>query len=134
MAKLTVNLDDPEIGPIIKRLMRSGVSRIINSDELVGHFIYIMAAGHRPPIKCGITSNLKKRHRNLVTQSGRNLRIAFCYPMDSEAQARSAEAMAHKALENYRTIGEWFDISPKKARELVGRCLEYFEGFEPETY
>lgn len=118
--EIDVDMNDPAVAKIIKNLMKCGVVEIVDDiDDIDGHCIYILAVGNRSPVKCGITSNLKRRCRALSSSSGRNLRVVFAYPLSDNSEARKMESAAHAALSNFRTRGEWFKVTPKRAKEIV---------------
>ncbi len=83
--------------------------------------VYVICPQAKWPIKIGISDNAAKRLTQLQTGHWSRLKVAAYWVCESAAKARQIESIAHSALEkkNKRLLGEWFDIRPDKAAELV---------------
>ena len=88
------------------------------SDEL--HFVYIIATviGGAPsaPVKVGITKSITSRFGALQTASPNKLEVYFAAPVPTRGNAQNIEKGFHHVLRKHRLNGEWFDLSPLKAK------------------
>lgn len=83
--------------------------------------IYAVSPDNRWPTKIGISTAPAKRVIDLQTASWRRLDIAGYAYCESFRDARAVEAKTHELLKGDAKIlhGEWFDIKPDKAMEIV---------------
>lgn len=84
-------------------------------------FVYVMSC--RGFCKIGIAGDIVKR---LITvQSGNPFRVEleakYAVP---RVYVRRAEAIAHQALDSWRGLGEWFKVTPAKAKQAVEESIE----------
>lgn len=104
------------------------------SDEM--HFVYIIATlrDGKPsePVKVGITKSIASRFNTLQTASPNKLEVYFAAPVPNRENAAKIEKGFHHVLRKHRLNGEWFDISPGKAKVYlyiaVGTYLNSFVG------
>ena len=68
--------------------------------------IYLISDGTF--IKIGITSNIRKRIKNLQTGNPNKLKVIFTYYVDN---AEQLEMELHKKFKRKRKAGEWFDLT-----------------------
>lgn len=110
--------------------------------ELTGfekpHFIYVIAhesagGGITGPVKIGITSNPDARLATLKTASPKPLDIAFVFVAPNKEYARDIEAAFHKIRAKDRLHGEWFNLSPLMAVELMCMNMRAFLEREMEV-
>lgn len=83
--------------------------------------IYAVSPDNRWPTKIGISTIPSQRVAALQTACWRRLDIAAYVYCDSVKDARAVEQKTHKILSDDAKImnGEWFDIKPDKAMEVV---------------
>lgn len=80
--------------------------------------VYVISApGH--PVKIGIAKDPERRLTELQTGSPHRLMIHFTA---SVSNGRSVERACHMTLSAKRLEGEWFDITPDDAIEVVRRA------------
>ena len=68
--------------------------------------IYLISDGTF--IKIGITSNIRKRIKNLQTGNPHKLKVLFTWYVEN---AEQLEIQLHKKFERKRKSGEWFDLT-----------------------
>lgn len=93
--------------------------------------VYVVAPDNSWPSKIGISQNPVKRLLSLQTSCWRKLDIhKYCYA-ENFAAARKVEQKAHQILvdDGKAMLGEWFDIRPDKAMEVV-EFASQIEGVE----
>lgn len=86
--------------------------------------IYAISPDNGWPTKIGISQNPVKRLINLQGACWKRLDIArYCYAEDFTA-ARAVEKKVHETLKSDGLLlhGEWFDIRPEKALEIIEFC------------
>jgi hypothetical protein len=71
------------------------------------------------PQKIGIAIDAKSRLDALQTGCPFNLTIHHTTPPLTERAARKAEILAHRLLRAFRQRGEWFNVTPERAIEVV---------------
>jgi len=83
--------------------------------------VYVIAPIDGWPCKIGISASPHKRVSALQTASWKQLRVYWSAHLPSAAEARALEAKAHAVLteRNLWLHGEWFDLRPDKAIELL---------------
>lgn len=74
-------------------------------------YIYALRNELTKQIKVGTTKNPDKRKRDLETAAG--MLLQTIYLGKTTGDAYKLESLIHKKLSEYRTIGEWFNCSPK---------------------
>lgn len=83
-------------------------------------YIACQLAAVDPPIKIGISTQLKSRLSGL--QSGSSVRLSFYEVWDIAAfseKGRDVERFFHELCESDRLIGEWFNVRPETARQRI---------------
>lgn len=115
--------------------------------------IYIIAPIDGWPCKIGISTSPVKRINGLQTSVWKQLEVKWCGYLASVHEARELEKRSHMALTSLAKWlhGEWFDLRPDKAAELVafeaaiagievttklpaGPALDYVERFFAERF
>lgn len=83
--------------------------------------IYVVAPDGNWPCKVGISTNPYKRLIGLQTSVWKPLKVTSCYWAKTIKEARELEKQVHKRLtsDNVWLHGEWFDMRPKDAREMI---------------
>lgn len=83
--------------------------------------VYAVSPDNRWPTKIGISQNPLNRLINLQCASWRRLDIAEYFFCADQQKARQIEAKCHAILtEDGKALhGEWFDIRPDKAAEII---------------
>lgn len=84
--------------------------------------LYVIAPLDGWPCKIGISTNPLKRINALQTSVWKQLEVKWCGFVGTTNIARSLERRCHEALtEQAKWLhGEWFDLRPDKAIELIG--------------
>lgn len=94
--------------------------------------VYIIARmkGNRPtrPVKVGISSNPDKRLASLQTANPFPLVLLTTFYCPTRGMAKELEACFHETQSNRRLSGEWFDIAPIEAVELL--CMNFRAAFD----
>jgi DNA-binding transcriptional regulator YdaS (Cro superfamily) len=94
--------------------------------KLAQRDVYIMRCGDSGPVKVGISADTNKRAVGL-TQSGPSVvHVIHRVPFERK-HARLVERVTHALLREYRTRGEWFDVSPSAAMRAVQEAIETIE-------
>lgn len=73
-------------------------------------YVYLIAASPEGPCKIGVSSDPRRRLRQLQTAHPEKLQLWHQEPYDG-ARADLVEAMVHRTLSHKRTRGEWFSIT-----------------------
>lgn len=83
--------------------------------------IYIVAPIDGWPCKVGISTNPMKRISTLQTSCWKQLEVKWCGWAPTMQQAKEVEMKSHASLTNLGLWlhGEWFDMRPEKAADLV---------------
>lgn len=83
--------------------------------------VYVVAPIDGWPCKIGISTNPMKRIATLQTSCWKQLEVAWCGWAPTLQDAKAIEIRAHQALSDQALWlhGEWFDLRPDKAAELV---------------
>lgn len=100
----------------------------------LGSCIYVIENPENGWQKVGMTANLPVRFKSLEAKIGGNLSLQAAAPVLRELM-RIVERRAHNILCNYRTTGEWFDVTTEQAIEAVNIAIEELNAFrsEPDT-
>jgi hypothetical protein len=89
----------------------------------VSTFVYIIShaslGGLAAPVKVGITKSLGSRLASLQTGNSRQIEVAFHFVLASRQDAVFAEAEFHREMAQFRLRGEWFDMEPLYALEVL---------------
>lgn len=103
--------------------------------------VYIIAhmSGRRPvaPVKIGISTDPNGRLSNLQTANPKPLVLLCTFATPERAIAKLLEGAFHEVMGKNRLAGEWFDIDPMGAVELM--CANFrtafnrFLGDDPEA-
>lgn len=83
--------------------------------------LYVVAPLDGWPCKIGVSTAPAKRVSVLQTSVWKQLHVAWCCHLPTLAQAKELERKSHQTLTD-RALwlhGEWFDLRPDKAAELV---------------
>lgn len=92
--------------------------------EKTVHYLYVVAAVENDlpvsPCKIGITGSLAGRLSSLQTGNPKKLEIIACLPIPERRVVEMIENALHEVFEQFRLIGEWFDINPVDA--AIGAC------------
>ena len=91
----------------------------------MSNWVYVMTAGPRH-IKIGVSVDVDERVKSVQTGCPFKVRIVQRW---RSPHARKIERAAHVALAKYRREGEWFDLPPKVAVEVV----EWLIGAHPRN-
>lgn len=81
----------------------------------------------KSPVKVGISSNPAKRIASLQTANPFQLVLLTTFYCPTREMARSLEASFHETQSDRRLWGEWFNIHPMEATELM--CLNFRAAF-----
>jgi hypothetical protein len=81
-------------------------------------FVYVIGAEDGAQ-KIGISNRIETRLTDLQTACPMELKVHGRLRCDTEAQARAVERLAHRILHRQRRRGEWFDVTPERALEVV---------------
>ena len=93
--------------------------------------IYVVSPDGNWPCKVGISTNPYKRLISLQTSVWKPLKVIGCYWAKTVKEAREVEKQVHKRLseDNVWLHGEWFDMRPKDAKEMI-EFVSAVEGLE----
>jgi hypothetical protein len=80
-------------------------------------YVYVIGAEDGPQ-KIGVAIDPQERCRMFQTANHVLLKISLSIPV-SRNQARYVERYAHWLLEDKHVRGEWFDVSPDEARQVI---------------
>jgi hypothetical protein len=90
-------------------------------------YIYVLAtigsAGDCSPIKIGIAGNPAKRLAIIRTACPNPLRMQMFFGPMHRDYARYIEKEVHSLYQKYRLHGEWFDVTPKNAIDLISDVI-----------
>lgn len=83
--------------------------------------VYVIAPMDGWPCKIGVSTNPSKRVNTLQTACWKQLHVAWCCFVGTVNAASKLEKQCHSALSDQGKWlhGEWFDMRPDKASELV---------------
>lgn len=92
------------------------------------HYIYIITVA-KPgepmgPVKIGITSNVPARFATLQTACPYPLVLVHVFTAPDLECARKTERAFHEVQKKHRSYGEWFNLSPIVALQLMCLNLE----------
>lgn len=86
-------------------------------------FVYLIARvdgdGVKAPVKIEIASNPIGRLKDLGTACPYPLDLVETFAMSDREYALKAERLFHRLLKKHRLHGEWFDICPHEAFNLI---------------
>lgn len=89
------------------------------------HYVYIIATVRdgemTSPVKVGITGSVNSRIKQIQTGSAEKVCYAAVFTMPDRSIARGMELAFHTVLSERNKRGEWFDIEPFEAIQLM--CL-----------
>lgn len=97
-------------------------------------YVYIIHQADKiDPIKIGLTNSLFGRLQTIQTGSPYPLKWSEAYKFANKKIARDVEREAHRACDEYRMEGEWFDLSIRDGLNAIHRaamkCLQkYYRG------
>jgi Meiotically up-regulated gene 113 len=84
---------------------------------------YVIAGNHGL-VKIGMSTNPEARLATLQTGSPHKLRLA--YVLATNIDAAQIEGEVHRILDKNRCAGEWFDVTPQRAEEVVNSVCDSF--------
>jgi hypothetical protein len=95
------------------------------------HYLYVISAIENDvpvaPCKIGLTSNLTSRLSGLQTGNSKKLEIISFVRVPVRALVQAIEQEIHSHFDEFRLVGEWFDICPVDA--AIGVCTMAHEAF-----
>lgn len=87
------------------------------------HYVYVVAYPKENvwegPVKVGITKALKGRLQGIQTGSPHPVGFAWAFAVPNRAIARQLEESFHETQKRFALKGEWFDMNPTKAVQLM---------------
>jgi hypothetical protein len=86
-------------------------------------YLYVIYAGDGIH-KIGISNDPISRMNQIQIGNHRKLRLAVSIVFGSRDAARFVKKQLHDALSEYRTNGEWFNVSPQILGTTIFECLE----------
>lgn len=86
-------------------------------------WLYLLREPKKHFLKIGISGDVEKRRRSLITASGRELILIDAWHGTTET-ARGWEKRVHKKLKRHRARGEWFRCHPSKAEWIIERHVQ----------
>lgn len=86
-------------------------------------FVYVIGSV-KGPQKIGVAANPDGRLTQLRTGHPFPLAVHAHFEFPTEAEARTVERTAHKALKEKRLSGEWFEITTSEAVAAVESAIE----------
>jgi hypothetical protein len=94
----------------------------------MSHFVYVITVD-RPgtisgPVKIGVSSNVHGRLAALQTSCPYPLALVHAFEVPNGEIARDIERAFHVVQKRHRTSGEWFDLNPIVALQLMCACLQ----------
>lgn len=94
----------------------------MKGDEI--NYVYVISAIEDglpvAPCKIGITRGLNGRLLSLQTGNPKKLEIIASLPIPSRRVVEIAEQALHEVFDEFRLVGEWFDVNPIDA--TIGAC------------
>lgn len=83
--------------------------------------VYVIAPDGKWPVKVGISHSPRSRLATLQVGNWKRLEVAYCFWVESMADALLIEREVHKdyADQNKWLLGEWIDARPQEARERI---------------
>lgn len=118
-------------------LEKAGIYANNNSSKAEGvNYLYVIFNPDNNLFKIGITCNLKKRLKQLRSQSGCNLTIVQSFASNTEIDpcVTFVEKKLHEYYKNKRVSGEWFKLSFRDNVEISSLPLEEGNYRIYETY
>lgn len=85
-------------------------------------YVYIMCQNDgspRAPVKVGIAGNIESRLKQIRTATPFPVRLYNRFRFPDREIARLMESAFHKARADHRVHGEWFNIDPPAAFEMM---------------
>ena len=89
--------------------------------------VYVMSGGNSAPCKIGHTLNLKLRIKSMQTYQPTKVRVHYRKKCSSVYRAKRLELLVHQKLEDYRLMGEWFNLPPKKCRQAIEEVASKYQ-------
>ena len=77
--------------------------------------------------KIGVSKNPESRVKTLQTGNSKSVKILFSFLSD---WAYKIESRLHLDYDEYRTHGEWFELSNECLDEFLYKCELYHKNFE----
>lgn len=103
----------------------------VNLVPKIGVYLYLFCSygrEHEPlrPLKIGITSNVASRLTGVQTGCAARLHALAVFGIPNRDIAREREAAFHRDFAASRLEGEWFDVDPISALELICTHWRYY--------
>ena len=87
-------------------------------------YIYLIKNNDSGLFKIGITKDLKRRFRQLETQSGCSLRLVFAgLFLDDDTPVNETEKVLHNKYKDRKKIGEWFNLTREDILQIRNYIL-----------
>lgn len=80
--------------------------------------------GNKSPIKVGIAKNVNMRLGQLQTSSPYKLFVFKSFMYTKNGLAHMIEQEFHSQMAEKRLLGEWFDIPPEEAVDIINKIAE----------
>jgi hypothetical protein len=88
----------------------------------VKEFVYVIGCDDHP-VKIGFSTNVLNRLSALQTGFHRPLVLFHCVETPP-GHGRKIERLCHQRLANYRLSGEWFDVTPYRAFDMLKMLVD----------
>lgn len=85
--------------------------------EDVKQYVYIIGCDDHP-VKIGYSTNVQARLIDLQVGQARKLRI-YHFAEIKDGRGREVEKLCHRRIAHHRLNGEWFDVTPYRAIDLL---------------
>jgi hypothetical protein len=102
-----------------RRGRRKGARQPIYAASEGNCCVYVIGAPNQP-VKIGLAVDVAKRLSQLQTGFPHRLKIYEAHEVSSD-RARSIERSCHMELRDRRLNGEWFDVTPTEAAQVLRR-------------
>jgi hypothetical protein len=111
------NACSPNTESLISPFLTGKITREYRALEAeFGSFVYIVQAGEDGPVKIGAAARPTLRVVELQVANWQELHLRAAVPVKA---CGHIEGIAHAIAAKYSIRGEWFDLSPARAVEIV---------------
>lgn len=94
------------------------------SDEDPGYgYLYVIGKAETGPCKIGIAVNARRRIAALENANGMRFPCLWLSPLC--ANYKELEGLCHERLNQWRQIGEWFDVTFANLTDAIATNLEF---------
>lgn len=90
-------------------------------------FVYLFRFGDTTYYKIGVSVDVENRRKSIDSSSPLPIHMEACLYSESPYQLEKA---LHRALDQYRRNGEWFELSPCLADAFMGMARDLDRGME----